>query len=263
MKQQQNQNLGFLTSASQACAIEGCDPDFILMSSVVIPAAATLTTADPLLTNLTLAYPGGTGSDGSALWFFQKHSTSFNHLFQSGKEFIQGGNLVSSSTPIAGQLLLESMQVHSIGLQIASSFGNVPVTPKDAKMIADAALFDMWLEADGATPDNPTYSDYPDISVPVVAMPSNVGLYGSTAETGQGIASLGVPGLIFATELKEKPILQKGQLIGARLSFPPQVGILNGIPGAAQSATPPTLQTTSGVLVRLFMFGKAKYKNRS
>lgn len=255
MKQKQNQNLGFLTPASQACAIEGCDPDFILMSSVVIPPVG-------VAPDLTAAFPGGTGSDGSALWFFQKHSTTFNHLFQSGKEFIQGGNLVSSSTPIAGQLLLESMQVHSIGLQIASAFGNTPVTPKDVKMIADTALFDMWLEADGATPDNPTYSDYPDISVPVVAMPSNVGVYGNSVETGQGVASLGVPGLIFATELKEKPILQKGQLIGARLSFPPQTGILNGLV-APSTAAAPVLSTATGVVVRLFMFGKAKYKNRS
>jgi hypothetical protein len=252
MKPQQNQNLGFLTPASQACAIEGCDPDFMLFSSVVIPPAA-------VAADLTAAFPGGPGPTGAGLWFFQK---GLPELLQSRKEYVQGGNPSNLPNAIAGQIQVESMQVHAVGLQIASAYGNVPVTPHDMKIIADSAMFEMWLDGGTNTPDNPNFSDYSDISCPVVTMPSNVGLYGSTAETGSAIASLGVPGLVFAAELKQKPILQKGQLIGARLTFPPQT-VANGVT-VAQTAVPPALTTLlSGVLVRLFIFGKAQYKNRS
>lgn len=247
----QNQNLGVLTRPSQECLIEGCDPDFFLMSSVVIPPLG-------VAPDLTAAFPGGDSTD-RGLWFFQKN---LPETLQSGKQYLQGGNLVTPAAPIAAQILIESMQVHMIGLQIASAFGNTPVTPKDIKVIADSGLFEMWLEGSGATPDNPTFSDYPDLSVPVVTMPSHIGVYGNTVEAGQGVSSLGVPGIMFAAELREKPILARNQLIGARLSFPALTSIQNGF-GAASTAAAPVLSTPTGVLVRLFLFGKAKYRSRS
>ena len=260
MKQQQNSNLGFLPPASQACLIEGCDPDFFLMSSVVVPGATALSGNLPTAyANLTAAFPGGLGSNGSGLWFFQN---GLSELHQSRKEYLQGGVLTSASSAVAGQIALESMQVSMVGLQIASAYGNTPVLPKDVKVIADSGLFEMWLDG-GTNADRPDFSLYSDISVPVVTMPSHIGVYGtSTTESSAGFASLGVPGLMFAAELKEKPILQKGQLIGARLSFPAQ-SVPNGLTTAPVDATPPSLTTVGGVLVRLFLFGKAKYKNRS
>ena len=247
----QNKDLGFLTPASQACAIEGCDPDFMLFSSVVVPTGV----------DLNASFPGGPGPTGDGLWFFQK---GLPELLQSRKEYVQGGNPSNLPNAIAGQIQVESFQVHAVGLQIASAYGNVPATPHDIKGIADSGMFEMWLDGGTNTPDNPNFSDYSDISCPVVTMPSNVGLFGSTTETDSAIASLGVPGLVFSAELKQKPILQKGQLIGARLTFPTQV-VANGVtPIAAGTATPLTLTTPlSGVLVRLFLFGKAQYKNRS
>ena len=257
MKPQQNLNgLGFTTPASQACAIEGCDPDFIIMSSVVVPPG----------TNLNTAFPGEPlgGPNGPGLWFFQK---DLPETLQSRKEYIQGAAATNLPNAIGGQIQVESMQVHMVGLQIASSYGNVPASPHDLKAIADNALFEMWLDGGTNTPENPNFSDYSDIALPVVAMPSHVGLFGSTAESGSAIASLGIPGLMLAAELKQKPILQKGQLIGARITFPVQQ-VANGVTPGTVNAAPITLTTTdgvtpSGVLVRLFLFGKAVYKNRS
>ena len=257
MKQNQNQNLGFLTPSSQECVIEGCDPDFFLMSSVVVPSATQLSGNVPAFADLTAAFPGGLGSNGSSLWFFQ---SGLSELHQSRKEYIQGGILTTASKAVAGQIALESMQVHMVGLQIASAYGNTPVLPKDVKVVADSGLFEMWLDG-GTNADRPDFSLYSDISVPVVTMPSHIGVYGNTTESASGFASLGIPGLMFAAELKEKPILQKGQLIGARLSFPAQ-SVPNGLTTAAAVATPPSV-ASGGVLVRLFLFGKAKYKNRS
>lgn len=262
MKPQQNLNgLGFAQTPSQACAIEGCDPDFTLMSSVVIPGAAQLLTATPTpYASLTAAFPGGDTTD-RGLWFFQK---GLSEQLQTGKQYLQGGNLTSADVPIGGQILMESMQVHMVGLQIASAYGNTPVAAHDVQIIADSGLFEMWLSAiAGTSPDSPTFSDYPDISVPVVSMPSNVGVYGNTTVSGTTIASLGVPGLVFAAELKNKPILQKNQILGARITFPAQ-SVANGIPGVGPSgAVAPSLTTVGGVLVRLFLFGKAVYQNRS
>ena len=152
MKQNQNQNLGFLTPSSQECVIEGCDPDFFLMSSVVVPSATQLSGNVPAYADLTAAFPGGLGSNGSSLWFFQ---SGLSELHQSRKEYIQGGILTTASKAVAGQIALESMQVHMVGLQIASAYGNTPVLPKDVKVVADSGLFEMWL--DGGTNADRTF----------------------------------------------------------------------------------------------------------
>ena len=261
MKPQQNLNgLGFTTPASQACAIEGCDPDFILFSSVVVPSGAELAAVLPTpFADLTAAFPGGLVRSAGArgLWFFQ---SGLPELLQSRQEYVQGGPLTTSSptSGIAGQIAVESMQIHAVGLQIASTYGNTPAVPADIKKIADACQFDMWLDG-GTSPERPEFSLYSDVALPVVTMPSNVGLYGSTAESASAIASLGVPGSMFMAELKQKPVLQKGQLIGARLSFP-AMAVANGVTGVVSAANPNLAQST---LVRLFLFGKAIYKNRS
>lgn len=239
------QNLGIMSPPSVACELTGCDPDFFLYSSVIVPPALALSTA----------FPGGSQGGGAGLWFFQNNLAK---TLQSDVDFLTGS--APSSGARAGRLEVETMQVTHIGLQIMSTTGPNETIPEDLKQIAESALFEFWKDVNGDL-TSPSVNRDADLEVPVVNLPSHVGVFGNTQSSGQGVASLGIPGLLMARQLEQPINLVRGELIAARISFPAQNITYVSSTGAVTPVAIPSAQLTTlvGVGVRLYLFGTGKY----
>lgn len=238
------------------CELAGCDPDFFLYSSILVPSVVSLTTL----------YTGTTGA--ASLWFFQPNQ-GLQH--QSSGDYIRvdGTGGIGRAT-----MRTESFQVEHIGLQIASAWGNLAASPEDMKKIADNGVLQFWK----GLPSNATTLNFsngdelenmePVLEGPVVNFPAHIGLSGQTNETGAGIVSLGTPGLVSARKLRAPFMLNKDEVIAARVIFP-ATSLISAQPGPATASASPAVALTStssdtpslqdGIVVRLYMYGRAVY----